>query len=307
MTGRTRGSAKLVSFDRRTDTMYLSESNGLFLDGMKFAGVTSGISSTITSIDPYVYSTMNYQPSYIVFTNTSCDFSVKGFGTATQAMGSYIPVIPRRDFDFANEQQLLSKSDEMTLNGGNASSQTKAEMRTTSDWVSPILDMSRTHAIFVANIINDDITGEDGVSGGNLLNKYISKTVTLAEGQDAEDLYVSVTAYCPPGTTDKFPLKAWMKIRHDEDGDRFAEKSWVELVNTGEGVYSSLANKYDFRAYVFKIPAEMMLGVFDSVQYESKGNTYDGYKQFAVKIGLLGTDSAIVPRVSDVKVIALQM
>ena len=43
------------------------------------------------------------------------------------------------------------------------------------------------------------------------------------------------------------------------------------------------------------------------VQYVSDGNRYIGYKQFAIKIGLVGTDSAIVPRVGDLRAIALQM
>jgi hypothetical protein len=53
----------------------------------------------------------------------------------------------------------------------------------------------------------------------------------------------------------------------------------------------------------------MMVGGYDnnSIRYISNSNNYDGFKQFAVKVGLLGTDSAIVPRVSDLKVIALQM
>lgn len=301
------GSAKLSSFDRRTNLMYLSDSNGLFEEGMKITGQSSSVSSVISAIVVNRYSTVNYQPAYILFKNTSCDFSINGFGTASQTMGNYTQLIPRRDFNFAKEQQILSHSREQTINSGNASSLTKAEMRTTSNWVSPIIDLARTHAVFVSNIINDDITGEDGTRGGNLLNKYITRTVTLAEGQDAEDLLVSITAYCPPGITEKFPVKAWFKIRHDEDGDQFSEKPWVEMVNTGEGIYSSVANKYDFRAYTFKVPEEMMIGEYGAVQYSSGGNTFDGYKQFSVKIGLLGVDSAQVPRVSELKAIALQM
>ncbi len=290
-------------------TMYLTNSNGLFEEGMTIKGLITNTESSIVSINNYIYSTLNYQPDYIVFTNTTCDFFIKGFGTSTQTMGSYLPIIPKSDFEFSTEQQLLAKSDEILLNSNAASSQTKAEMRTTSDWVSPILDMSRTHAVFVGNIINDDITGEDSSSGGSLLNKYISKTVTLAEGQDAEDLYVEITAYCPPGTTTKFPIKVWIKIRHDEDGNQFSEKMWIELINLGETTYSSLANKYDFKAYRFKIPEEMMVGGYNnnSIRYISNSNNYDGFKQFAIKVGLLGTNSAIVPRVSDLKVIALQM
>jgi hypothetical protein len=51
--------------------------------------------------------------------------------------------------------------------------------------------------------------------------------------------------------------------------------------------------------------SEINPGVF----YESNGNTYTGFKQFAIKIGLLGNenDTAIFPKVTDIRVIALQL
>ena len=301
------GVAKLTSYDRRKNKLHLTESNGHFFENCTINGANSLVSSVINNIDRFPYSTIHYNPNYLVFTNTTCNFQIRGMRTFDNTFGNYYQVLPHTDFAFNAEKSVLSRSLELSQHSGNRSVQSFATLNTTSDWVSPIVDLSRTNSIFINNIINDDDTDEDKPSGGNLLNKYISKIVTLAEGQDAEDLLVSLTAYCPPGTTDKFPIKVWAKIKHREDAEEFANKPWIELENPGIGTYSSLVNKGDFKSFDFKFPSSMMTGLYDEVQYESNGNTFSGFKQFSVKIGLLGTNSAIVPKAADLRAIALQM
>ena len=41
--------------------------------------------------------------------------------------------------------------------------------------------------------------------------------------------------------------------------------------------------------------------------YDSNGATFEGFKQFQIKVGILGDDSAIVPRIADLRVIGLQV
>lgn len=51
-----------------------------------------------------------------------------------------------------------------------------------------------------------------------------------------------------------------------------------------------------------------MTGPVGSVSYtNSQGIKLSRYKSFQIKIGLLGTNSAIVPRVADLRAIAMQM
>ena len=172
--------------------------------------------------------------------------------------------------------------------------------------------MNRTNGVYVYNTINDDITNETNPTGGYLFNKYISKIVTLAEGQDAEDLLVSLTAYVPPGITDDYPVRVWAKILNNQDGELFSEKQWIEMNRVGEvAVFSSEKNINDYKSIDFRFPDSMISNdeIRPGVQYVANGNTYTGFKQFAVKIGLLGNegDTAIVPKVADLRVIALQM
>lgn len=142
-------------------------------------------------------------------------------------------------------------------------------------------------------------TSESGVGGGNLVNKYISKNITLADGQDAEDLNIYLTVYKPENTD----VKVWVKLRNGEDSETLAQKQWIEL-NYNSDFNSSTVNKNDFVDLLYSIPdAYMNNGVF---QYLSDGVTYSSFKQYAVKIGLFASNSARVPRVTDLRTIALQ-
>ena len=137
--------------------------------------------------------------------------------------------------------------------------------------------------------------------------------MTLAEGQDAEDLMVYLSAYAPNiANVLNYPIKVWAKIINNEDKDFFQNKSWIELEQIDDDlVYSSSINKQNYKELSFQFPRSMMFDdeINPGIQYDVNGNTYTGFKQFAIKIGLLGNkdDTAIVPKVADLRVIALQM
>ena len=97
---------------------------------------------------------------------------------------------------------------------------------------------------------------------------------------------------------------------HREDSDTIAQRNWIELekVTGGDILYSSIANKNDFKEFVYNIPASYMTGPQGEVEYtSSKGILFTGYKLFQIKIGLVGENSAVIPRVADFRTIALQI
>lgn len=159
--------------------------------------------------------------------------------------------------------------------------------------------VSKNTTTTITNIVKDN-----KVPGGELINKYISKPITLAEGQDAEDLLVLLTAYKPPGTN----IKVWVKILNNEDGDAFSQLPWIELTPGSTEVYSSLSTRNDFIELKYTFPDAQKSGPNQEVQYKnSLGTTFTGFKYYAVKIGLVADNSAVIPRVGDLRCIALQI
>jgi hypothetical protein len=183
--------------------------------------------------------------------------------------------------------------------------------------------MNRTSTIYVHNRINEDVDNETDPFGGNLINKYISKPITLADGQDAEDLLVTLSAYAPSSTSNYYPVKVWAKIVNNQDPTSLNDREWVELEpklgeNTSiEDLYSLRSTSNDFKEISFGFPTswdgspeQYQISddeIYPGVTYYSNGNKYTGFKQYQIKIGLLGFDTSIVPKVADLKTIALQM
>lgn len=102
-----------------------------------------------------------------------------------------------------------------------------------------------------ANVISTRAFNEALGNGSRGVSRYISKTVVLAEGQDAEDLAVFLTAYRPQGTS----IKVYGKILNATDSDPFDDKSWTPMVeSTSAALISSLVNRDDYVELKFEFP-----------------------------------------------------
>lgn len=293
------GNGTLRSYDANTSTIIIDDSNGHYFANCIIKGDISGDTAKVTSFGVFPYSAITTKPHSLKFSKTDLLFTKRGYREDTLAFGDWYDGIPDNISEFDEETAMLSRATEIASLSSQSSAQLKGQLTTYTEYLSPAIDVSRANAIYVHNLINNDSTGEaNAPSGGNALNKYISKMVTLADGQDAEDVVVRLTAYRPPNST----VKVYYKIKHEEDGDLFDEKNWIEM--EGPDTYSAKANRYNYIDMDFAVPAaQLTSGV---TTYQSDGNTFLGFKQFAVKIVLLGTNSAIVPKVADLRVVAAQ-
>lgn len=287
-----------------TISIVLNNSTGGFEANDRVLNFTTNDYATVNAVSRFRYSVLDVEPSYLKFSKNTLEFEIKGYSN-TGSIVDFTRINPNENYYFADEMAVYSRTTELASYSGNRTSQLRVNMSTTSDYMSPVIDLGRSHGVFIDNIINNDVTGETNPTGGNLLNKYISKTITLAEGQDAEDLQVILTAYRPPNTD----VRVWVKILHAEDSDSFNNvRGWIELDKTDSTIYSALANRNDFKEFTFGFPTSYMTGPLGQVQYTNSQNIkFTGYKYFAIKIGLTGTSSAVVPRVADLRAIALQI
>ena len=278
-------------------------SNGKFTTGDVITGSISGTTANVDVILNHRYSVVDFEPSYLNFNTTTIGFEMQATSNAS-VQGSWFNINENDNYYFATEQAVLSRSNEVADIAGAHSNQVRISMTTPTNYLSPVLDVSRTHSIIVDNIINSDITSELLSTGGLLSNKYISTPVTLAEGQDAEDMLVILTAYRPPNTE----VYVWLRLLNNEDGTAFSDLPWLLLEAVDSSIYSSASDLSDFREMSYKIPDTNLTGDGGVVQYtNTDGSVYTGFKTFAVKIGLADSNnSAVVPRVADLRCVALQ-
>ena len=382
------GSGRLEKF-RLTSNSYIVDvlsSNGNFYTGDTIRGLTSNARANLASIESFRYSVIDFEPSFLKFNRTDINFGMSTISNTGTTHSGYTSIDDNENYYFTNERRVLSRTNEVSLLSSDSSNKVRVRMSSASEYVTPILDLAKTHTIFIDNLVNANsyqetftninvlldnaiantgnllsvptVTGYSNTTvisrsgntvtltvpttqyevgntvsiyatdnttiraianvvsvftsykknaGGALYNKYISRPVVLAEGQDAEDILVVLTAYRPEGTD----VPIWIRIQNNEDSDVFSDISWIQLEMVDNTAYSSVSDRNDFREYTYKFPASMMTAPepqLGAVQYKnSQGTQFTGFKTFAIKIGLTSTNSAVVPRVADFRTIALQI
>ena len=196
---------------------------------------------------------------------TTIDYSYKGTSTSNAKDVAYVPVRNETEYEFNDfERHAMSYSNEINDLSSVKSSEFKINMSTESNFVSPVINLSRKSMLFVQNIINNDYTDEH-TRYGNSQTKYVSMKIVLADGQDAEDLKVYLTAY-RPGDTD---IKIYAKLKNNQDPDFFDDKVWsvMEYANNSGSIYSSPSDNKNYIEYEFQMPSS------NSVDYAAFANT----------------------------------
>jgi hypothetical protein len=140
--------------------------------------------------------------------------------------------------------------------------------------------------------------GEDKKSGGNAKVRYMTRRVTLADGFDSGDLRVYLTAYKPSGSN----IHVYYKPLSGSDPDVFDDKNYQLMGQLGNSNFFSTGEN-DFRELVFA-PGNTDLAN-NSISYTSGSTAYNTFKTFSIKIVLSGSNTTDVPKVRDLRAIAL--
>jgi len=205
-----------------------------------------------------------------------------------------------QEYDLSYEAQVYSYSNEQNFSGtGDKKSLTiRAGMSTQTSTVSPVIDTRKCSIIAIANDINNNTTNED-TNNGYARSKYISRRVVLDDGQDAEDLKVYLSNQIPAGCD----VKVYGKFQNATDASNFDDLDWIELESTTVPLSSTARS--GFVEYDYTIPAaNKNAGV---LEYTVGSATFTGYKTFAVKVIPLSTNSSVIPKVRELRAIALQV
>ena len=136
-------------------------------------------------------------------------------------------------------------------------------------------------------------TGEEKPSGGPIKSKYVSRRVTLKDEFDASDLKIVLNAYKPKGTD----VHVYYKVKNVDDPEDFDLKNYTLMSQeTSAGTISK--GKDDIQEFIYKSSGETTAYTSNKVRYET-------FKTFAVKIALVANNCWDMPRVRDMRAIAL--
>lgn len=131
---------------------------------------------------------------------------------------------------------------------------------------------------------------EESVRGGGSLARYITRRTSLSDEWTSDFATVTLDAYIPPGTE----VRAYAKYASADDPKPFESRPWVRMERNGGLVFSG--NPDDFRELTFT-------PVGGTLSYEDEGAVYESVKSMAVKIVLASSNSSVIPRARDLRVV----
>ena len=281
-------------------------------------GEISGTAANLYSLGVYVYDEIVPQFARAEPPKTNLTLSFKGTSLASNTLDpSFINVEFDKNQKLVDKSRVVrSRSDELYFNSGTKSLQIKAEFTSNTDYLTPTLNDIKRSALLIHNKVSRAnsqlIINEASPSGGKMGNKYISKSVLLT--QEAEDLVVYLTAYRPANTE----IYVFCKLLNREDSESLDNKYWSLMEEVTPKPYSSKVDLSDNKELQYIIssgtdatltPTAFLNANNSSIvrYYNEDGSYFDGYNTFALKIILTSDQSYIVPRVGDMRAIAVQI
>ena len=234
----------------------------------------------------YLMDTMHLTPAEVVVNKTAVGWGVKTTDQSTSILStSYDSTVAKENHAFDNQQKITTTAGSFIG---------KATLSSTSEHITPYIDTKRLSVIPIENKINNLTTDETAKpSGGSALAKYITRRVTLSDGFDATDIKAYLTMNKPAGVN----VYVYYKVLSQYDPEPFDDKNWTVMGQTSQTNTVSLTDE-EFIEFEYDPTGT-------NVNYTSGGATYTSFKTFAIKIVMTSTSTTKVPRIGDMRVIAL--
>ena len=192
----------------------------------------------------------------------------------------------------ANAYIPLTTEDSIDITNTNAFT-VYADLTTTDNAVSPVIDEAMFRFLAIQNnvgaydssaTITEGNPTPSGATGTVTDSRYISRKVSLRSGFESEDINVYLLANLPQNTS----IEVYAKYQDANDSTRFEDLGWNKLTLKTGYAASIATSESDF----------------SELAYET-GNIGTKISKFSIKIVMYSSDSAKVPRVKNLRAIAL--
>ncbi|MCI4410019.1 MAG: hypothetical protein JHC26_13085, partial [Thermofilum sp.] len=283
--------------------IWLNKSNGLFIksDTIDVIGKESSAAMRIEDFFTTIVDVIHPQISYLEFDSTLVGFELTYY--TIQSSKTTIKIEPNVDTTLLNPAVLRSKSVEVSQFSGYKSLRLSIDMSTQTENISPMFDLSKCGLILISNRIGNTPLELEKFDGNALSknSKYITKLVTLADGMDAEDLQVYLTANIPGNTF----VDVFYKIINSDDvrdvTENYSLHEWNKMVQTSiPGNNSSGFIEYKY------VPEESAYTSDGFIKYTYDGDTFVTYKFYMIKVVMRSDSSSLLPIIKNFRSIALQ-
>lgn len=253
-------------YDDNKDILYIDNSTGNFSTNKnfqihRFANSSVVGSPNTSTIIAYGNTGSLYNPvvdaivpqlAYITPPGTSVEYFYRGTTNSYSIESKETKITPGYEKEMYDYERIVaSRTNEVNSMAGK-SLYIKGVLYSDSEFLSPAIDTVRDQQLVIKNDIDPlGFDYDEYFNSGNAKSKYISKIITLADGQDAEDLQIVLTAFRPINSD----VEVWVKFLNSEDTESISQKTWTPLYNIGHGLYSDPSNPADMKEYVYNVPS----------------------------------------------------
>lgn len=120
-----------------------------------------------------------------------------------------------------------------------------------------------------ANVVSTEYYSENLGNGPRIISRYIARAVKLADGQDAEDHQLYLTAYRPPGTD----FYVYGRFLSSTDTQSLDKKAWSRLKRvSANNFYSSSVDPENFIELEYGLPSSNLI-ISNTAGSTISGNT----------------------------------
>ena len=295
----------------------------VFANNNVLIGADSGATATIETVDSIPVSYLQPQFYKSNFTRTKTILAATSLSNGTSDyLGGGTSNIDFDDNKYFNgtTTYIKSKSLAPTENSFVLRMSLSNNSTSTRD-TSPFIDHQISTVDIYEHLINNDITDENTTVAGAASSKYISRTVKLADGLDADDLKIWLTAYKPPSSN----ITVYAKFKNAADSTGFDQIPCTKLQAEDRTNFTSANNnRFDFKEFQYSLGSTgyqadgttvtsaataggsaILESGTDFNYVDAEGAVYTNYKYFAVKIVMTSTGPHRIPRVRDMRALAL--
>jgi len=206
----------------------------------------------------------------------------------------------------------------------NANSKLKILVTNTDASVSPTIDSERLSAILIDNIVGpaDPPSWElehsarpiyDIDDPAHPVARYISRRVDLNPGLECDDLKVYLTANLPnffyatsPPTEIKTAIEVWAKVQTADSDVPFEDLNWMRMDVNPLQATQVATDEGTFTEYSFAIPEKFYPTSPTNTGYSKAEQQFAvPFTRYSIKIMMYSNNGVIVPKVKDLRVIAV--
>jgi hypothetical protein len=140
------------------------------------------------------------------------------------------------------------------------------------------------------------VAGETGKAGGNMIAKYLTREIILGDGFESGDLRVFMDAILPTACG----IEVYYKVLSSDDPETINDKSWRRMAKVKD-IYSRNSSTLIGLEFRPSLTENRIAYTENGIKYPVGGI----FKNFQIKVCLTSSDPSIVPKVKNLRIIAV--